>query len=61
MRDWVRWLLVGLGLVLVLAMVVYARGERQRGDVQSEASADVIPIAAEGRIRLALVDGVSWS
>jgi len=37
MRDWVRWLVVGVALILVLALVAYARGERQRGDIETAA------------------------
>lgn len=61
MSDWVRWLLVGLGLFLVIALVVLARGERQRDDVESGAPAVVVDIPVEAGRRFALVERVSWS
>jgi hypothetical protein len=36
--SWVRWLIVALSLVLVLALLGYARGERQRGEEVPESS-----------------------
>ncbi len=61
MRDWVRWLLIGVAVLLVIALVAYARGERQRGEVTPETSAAVIAMTAEVGSRGALVEGVSWS
>lgn len=37
--SWVRWLIVALSIVLVLALVAYARGERQRGEDTAESTA----------------------
>jgi hypothetical protein len=61
MSDWARWLLIGLAVLLVIALVAYARGERQRGDVVPEASAAVIAVTAATGSRGAPADGVSWS
>jgi len=36
MSGW-RWLVVAVCLVLVVAMIAYARGERQRGETESAA------------------------
>jgi len=36
MSGW-RWLVVAVCLVLVVAMVAYARGEHQRGETESHA------------------------
>ncbi len=36
--SWVRWLIVALSIVLVLVLVVYARGERQRGEETPEST-----------------------
>ncbi len=60
MSDWVRWVLIGLAVVLVIALLAYARGERQRGDVEPEASATVIGVATDATGRLVLSEG-SWS
>jgi len=43
--DWGRWLLVAIALVLILALVVYARGEQQRGDSGSATSSVTLDLA----------------
>ncbi len=35
MSDWVRWLLVGLAVVLVLALLAYGRGERREAELET--------------------------
>ena len=42
MSGWVRWLIVAIAIVAVLAMIGYARGERQRGQDVPEASGVVL-------------------
>ncbi|HEU4319669.1 MAG TPA: hypothetical protein VFS66_06270 [Acidimicrobiia bacterium] len=32
MDGWVRWLVVAVAVVLIVVLVGYARGERQRGE-----------------------------
>ena len=32
MSSWVRWLIVVIAIVLIVALIGYARGERQRGE-----------------------------
>jgi len=32
MNDWMRWLVVAIAVVLIVVLVGYARGERQRGE-----------------------------
>lgn len=32
MSSWVRWLIVVIAIVLVIVLIGYARGERQRGE-----------------------------
>jgi len=46
MSDWVRWLIVGIAVVLVLALIGYARGERQRGEDVPEAYGGAVMVAA---------------
>ncbi|MGH8951793.1 MAG: hypothetical protein ACRDX9_10235 [Acidimicrobiia bacterium] len=48
MRDWVRWLVIGVALVLVLALVAYARGERQRGEVEPTAHSVTLLVESWG-------------
>jgi len=43
--GWLRWLIVAVCLVLVVAMIAYARGERQRGD--SESAATVLTVVGD--------------
>lgn len=41
--NWVRWLIVALSIVLVLALLAYARGDRQRGgEVEASGFATVV-------------------
>jgi len=32
MSGWVRWLVVAVAVVLIVVLIGYARGERQRGE-----------------------------
>jgi hypothetical protein len=49
MSDWVKWVIVALGLVLILALLAYARGERQRGEPVSTRSTVTI-LAGQGTL-----------
>jgi hypothetical protein len=40
----VRWLIVAICLVLVLALLAYARGERQRGEDVPEAVGTIVVV-----------------
>jgi hypothetical protein len=46
MSDWVRWVIVGIAVVLALALISYARGERQRGQDVPEAYGGAVVVAA---------------
>ncbi len=35
MSGWVRWLIVAVCVVLVVLLIAYARGERQRGETEA--------------------------
>jgi len=43
--GWVRWLIVAVCVVLVVLMVAYARGERQRGE--TEAATGVTTVSSD--------------
>jgi hypothetical protein len=42
----IRWLVVVVAVVLVLALLVFARGERQRGEQVPEASGVVLVLGS---------------
>jgi hypothetical protein len=48
--SWIRWLIVAIAIVLVLALIGYARGERQRGQDVPEASGVVLVFDRAHRI-----------
>ncbi len=47
MNEWVKWLVVAIAVVLILGLISYARGDRQRGeDVPVESSGSVLVLAS---------------
>ena len=42
MSGWVRWLILAVCVVLVVVMIAYARGDRQRGETESAAAVSTV-------------------
>lgn len=42
MSGWVRWLIVAVCVVLVVLLIAYARGDRQRGETESAAAVSAV-------------------
>jgi uncharacterized membrane protein YqhA len=40
--GWVRWLVIAVCVVLVVVLIAYARGDRQRGETESAAAVSTV-------------------